>query len=101
LSPHARRLDVLLKVHENLTPHSTHTRIGSTVSKTGIGDTNQFNPHAHRLDGTLKCSAYVRRVIACKRVLRVKAYVGMAWKGKAASFLRLRLFMARGDFGGY
>ncbi len=31
-------------------------------------------------------AAYVLRVIACNRVLRVKAYVGMAWKGRSREF---------------
>ncbi len=32
-------------------------------------------------------------MIACKRVLRVKAYVGMAWKGKSREFFMLAAFV--------
>jgi hypothetical protein len=45
-------------------------------------------------------AAYVRLVIACNRVLRVKAYVGMAWKGKAASFYACGFFSRGVIFGG-
>ncbi len=44
------KLDVLLKVHENLTPHSTRPRIGVTVKFLTWLKFLTFNPPAYRRD---------------------------------------------------